>query len=137
MASSYTRRAQSFVGFLTDNPIWDLAGLITPSVARARHDRGEEAQRLMCEELLALQPAYILLRWRSGPLAVVPKRIDQCLQDDPRTKVLYRRRGGGPLSDRIIYTRKKMARVDLEERVDAAIRGFPEYKLRARELLDR
>ncbi len=98
----------------------------------ARHNRREEAQRLMCEELLALEPAYILLR--TGGFH---KRIERCLQDDPRIAALYRRQSGGPLSVRIIYTRKKMARVDLQERVDAVIRQFPEYERRARELLDR
>ena len=121
-----------FVGFLTDNPIWDLAGLITPTVARARHDPGEEAQRLMCEELLALQPAYILLLTTG-----FHRKIERCLQNDPRIAVLYRRRGGGPRSKRIIYTRKRMTRVDLQGRVDAAIRRFPEYEKRAKQLLVR
>ena len=122
-----------FIGFLSDNPIWDLAGLLTPTVARARHDRGEEAQRLMFEEMLALEPAYILLR-SERPFH---QAIEQYLQNDPRIAALYRRRGRGRLSDRIIYTRRKMARVDFQERVYAAVRQFPEYEKRAKQMLAR
>ena len=132
-----------FVGYLTMNPMWDTAGLFTPTVARARYDSSEDARRAVCDELLELQPACIFLEWGpwGGPwreAAPFNKRLDTWLWTNAAVAAQYvRLPKTDATSATVTYVRRGLPRLDVQERVRAAVRGFPEYEERANELLAR
>jgi hypothetical protein len=109
-------------GYLTMNPIWDVRGLVTPSMARARNG-DPDALALVVDELLDVRPTFILLGSGTGNH---PARVlDRALRDDERILAVYARRQ--PPRGGAEYRLRDWTPPDTAARVDAALAGFPEY----------
>jgi hypothetical protein len=128
-----------FPGYLTMNPIWDTAGLVTPTAARARRDRSTKMQQAMFDELLAIRPAAFRLILPKGRRRHINWRIQSWLETDPAARVEYERvRPRSELTEDtslVVYLRRDLPEVDFAERLDEALVRLPEYADRAREKL--
>lgn len=129
-----------FPGFLGMNRIWDTAGLVTPTAARARRDRSDEMAEEMFAELLELRPAFFRLVLPSERSRHINWRIHEWLEGDPRASALYRRvRPRGeikPSTTLVVYRRKGLVVPSYPERLAEALVRLPEYTRRARERLE-
>jgi hypothetical protein len=117
-----------FPGYLGMNPIWDVAGLVTPTAARSRHDKSPEAHRALTEELLAVRPALFRLYVPPGR-DFLANRIDAWLQADPVASSLYRelRRGREGERTLVIYLRRDLPEFDAAARLREARARIPSY----------
>jgi len=107
------------VGYLTMNPIWDVYGLVTPVVARARNDSDAAAERAMFDDLAAVRPGALLLYFPEGPRVSMDVRIDRWIRAHPEFAALYERRelaGGG----QALYLRRDLSAVDEASRLTSA-----------------
>jgi hypothetical protein len=69
-----------FPGFLTMNPIWDLAGLVTPAAARFSLDDPAARQEAL-DDLFRRQPVLMMIPMR-GDIG----DLDRAIRDDPRAE---------------------------------------------------
>lgn len=121
-----------FPGFLTGNPIWDFAGLFTPSAAAARHDESAGCVRAMCDDMLERSPAMILVKD-----SAFQRRIEAVLRTHPTVLAAYERRPETRRGHRVAYIRRDMPEFDVRRRIEDAVAQFPEYAERADEVLTR
>lgn len=112
-----------FVGWLSGNPIHDLAGLMTPTAARARNERTPEAMEALREELVAREPALILLT-----ASAFQTELGELLVADPRIQARYEIGKG---RRRRTFRRRDLTPFDVTTRVEAALDRFPSYRARA------
>jgi arabinofuranosyltransferase len=124
-----------FPGYLGMNPIWDTAGLVTPTAAKARRDRSDEMQQKMFDELLELRPGCFRLIMPRERDNHINRRLQEWLESDPVASRLYRRvRPVGDLKKDFylaVYLRNDLGGVDYEARLAAALERLPEYRARA------
>jgi len=106
-----------FPGFLSMNPIWDLAGLVTP--AAARFSPGDPASRQEAlDDLFGRQPALMLIPFRG-----IFKEFDRAIREDPRAERYERRE----FESGVQYLRKDRPPNDPVQRLRAAALRYPEY----------
>jgi len=123
-----------FVGYLTMNPVWDTAGLVNDTVARARHDKSRETQQAMYDEMLSVQPGCFLLRLNKD-IHAINYRTHSFLQNDPvamKTYHLDHMTGKNPKV--AFYLRSDLPEVNLAERLEQAALHYPEYRERLYQL---
>lgn len=123
-------RDLGFPGYLCGNPVWDTAGLMTPSVARARHDSTREASAAMFEDLLRVRPGciFLVLQPRQAEQRPINLQLDAWLQQDERARAQYRRQAGREGATSVVtYWRNDLPEVDAERRLADARRRLPGY----------
>lgn len=112
-------------GWVARNPIWDVRGLVTPSMALARS--GDPAEvAAMLDRLFEVEPALLLLgstrpqAYANGAAQI----LDAALRDDPRTEQRYERRVVEGATE---YHRRSREPFDVEARIERALEDFPAY----------
>jgi hypothetical protein len=116
-----------FPGFLSMNPIWDTAGLITPAAARVRRDGSDEVQEMMFEELLEIQPACFVLM-PASKAAGADEEIYTWLETNAVARSRYKCVDNS--NGTAVYLRRNLDPVDPTRRLRAAMIRFPEYSQR-------
>ncbi|GJM44934.1 MAG: hypothetical protein DHS20C21_17760 [Gemmatimonadota bacterium] len=76
-----------FVGYLTDNPVWDQLGLVTVAAARARNNAADDGFQAAIDDLLSRDPAMIVERSATG--AAFLNSFYAALRRDPRMRERY------------------------------------------------
>jgi hypothetical protein len=126
-----------FPGYMSMNPIWDTAGLVTPTAARARRDRSDEMQAEMVAELLRVRPAVFRLVLPRDRVKHINWRLYRWLSEDPVAKSIYRRaRPRGEVQDTttlVVYLRRDLPDVDYDARLGKTMERLPAYASRLRE----
>jgi hypothetical protein len=115
-----------FPGFVGNNPIWDIRGLVTPAAALARNDPSEAAQRAMLDDLLAANPVYIALPMRGDRPSKLIGEFDDKLRAEARIGERYERR---ELAGKLLYVRRDAGKPDRHTRLSRALERFPGYRL--------
>lgn len=106
------------VGYLTMNPIWDVYGLASPLVARARDASDSIANEAMFEDLAATRPGALLLyRWPDGH-ASMDTRVERWMDQHPEFAALYERRER--VGRQTLYLRRDLSEVDTASRFESA-----------------
>jgi hypothetical protein len=114
-----------FPGYLTDNPVWDLRGLVTPAAAARRHDQTEAARERMLASLRAADPACIVIPSLARDPESFMGRLDRDLQTAPWLARRFRR-NVDEAARAVIYLRKDLGRPDVRARRAAARARVPE-----------
>jgi hypothetical protein len=121
-----------FPGYLSMNPIWDTAGLVTPTAARARRDTSQEMRDALFAELRSVRPGCFRLVLPKNRPQHLNHRIHSWLETDPVARSLYQRVHPPPRIKKdasvVIYLRKDLPEVDYAERLRGALVRFPEYR---------
>lgn len=116
-----------FPGYLTANPIFDLRGLVTPAVARWRHEPEREREALLAA-LREARPAYILIPSVGPSLEGIVDELAGAawlragwqLREDPAARsVVYARNDLLPMGP--------LSRGAVRRRLEAALERLPQY----------
>lgn len=108
-----------FPGFLSMNPIWDLAGLVTPAAARFSPDDPASRQEAL-DDLFRREPVLMMIPFRGDIRA-----FERALRDDPRAESYERTESESSVQ----YLRKNRPSVPAQRLRAAALR-YPEYASR-------